>query len=89
MPCGPILSIAEMWHDPQVEHLALAQTISHPETESGTVTLVGQPVTFADDPTNRGVRVAAAPKGAHTDAILRELGYSDDTITELRSSGAC
>jgi crotonobetainyl-CoA:carnitine CoA-transferase CaiB-like acyl-CoA transferase len=85
IPCGPILSVSEMWNDEQVRHLELAQTVDHPDLD--TVTLVGQPLTFADDPDERGVHTASAPRGAHTDSVLHELGYDDDEIAALHARG--
>ena len=84
IPAGPILSIAEMWEDPQMEHLRLAVPVEHPDL--GEIELVGQPFVFADDPTNRGVRTPTPPRGAHTDAWLAELGYDDRTIAALRAA---
>jgi crotonobetainyl-CoA:carnitine CoA-transferase CaiB-like acyl-CoA transferase len=86
IPCGPILTIAEMWEDEQVRHLEMAQTIDHPDAER--ITLVGQPFTFGDDPTNRGVRTPTPRRGQHTRPLLHELGYSDDDIDRLAAEGA-
>ncbi|MEO8695759.1 MAG: CaiB/BaiF CoA-transferase family protein [Acidimicrobiales bacterium] len=85
IPCGPILSVSEMWDDEQVRFLELAQTVDHPDLE--TVTLVGQPFTFGDDPSERGVHTPTASRGAHTDAVLRELGYDDDQVAALHARG--
>ena len=85
VPCGPILSVREMWEDEQVRHLEVAQTVDHPDLE--TITLVGQPLTFGDAPHERGVRAPTAPRGAHTDSVLRELGYDDDEITVFHARG--
>jgi crotonobetainyl-CoA:carnitine CoA-transferase CaiB-like acyl-CoA transferase len=70
-----------MWEDEQVRHLELAQTVDHPDLD--TVSLVGQPLTFGDDPHERGVRTPTARRGEHTDAVLRELGYGDADIAAL------
>jgi crotonobetainyl-CoA:carnitine CoA-transferase CaiB-like acyl-CoA transferase len=83
VPCGPILTVSEMWEDEQVRHLELAQTVDHPDLD--TITLVGQPLTFGDDPGERGVHAPTAARGKHTDAVLRELGYDDDGISALRA----
>lgn len=86
IPCGPILTIADMWADPQVNHLGMAQVVDHPDL--GEVELVGQPLTFGDEPANRGVRTPTASRGQHTEAVLRELGYDDDAIARLREQKA-
>ena len=83
VPCGPILTVSEMWQDEQVRSLELARTIDHPDLD--TVTLVGQPLTFGDDPGERGVRTPTAQRGQHTEAVLRELGYDSDEIARLRA----
>jgi crotonobetainyl-CoA:carnitine CoA-transferase CaiB-like acyl-CoA transferase len=85
VPCGPILNVSEMWDDEQVRHLEVAQTVDHPDLE--TITLVGQPLTFGDAPNERGVRTPTAARGAHTDIVLRELGYDDDSIAALHTRG--
>jgi formyl-CoA transferase len=81
VPCGPILTVSEMWDDEQVRHLGLAQPVDHPELDR--VQLVGQPLTFSDDPGERGVHRPTAARGEHTDAVLRELGYEDHDIAAL------
>ncbi len=86
IPCGPILTVADMWADPQVNHLGIAQVFDHPDL--GLVELVGQPLTFGDDPENRGVRTPTSSRGQHTDAVLRELGYDDAAIARLRDQKA-
>jgi crotonobetainyl-CoA:carnitine CoA-transferase CaiB-like acyl-CoA transferase len=86
VPAGPILRVDEAWAHPQVEALGLAQPVEHPER--GPVRVVGQPLTFADLPGERGVRRRAPLPGEHTDAILEELGYTQDEIAALRAQGA-
>jgi crotonobetainyl-CoA:carnitine CoA-transferase CaiB-like acyl-CoA transferase len=84
VPCGPIYSIDQVFADPQVEHLGIAQPVKRPNGE--TITVVGQPVTLSRTPS----RMAAAPPelGEHTDEILKEFGYSDGEIAALRQANA-
>ena len=80
VPCGPIYSIDQVFADEQVRHLGIAQTVSHPTL--GEIELVGQPVHLSRTPSE--LRTAAPEKGEHTDAILREFGYDDGAIADLR-----
>ncbi|MBW2271351.1 MAG: CoA transferase, partial [Deltaproteobacteria bacterium] len=56
LPCGPVYSMDQVFADPQVEHLQLAQTVEH--AADGQVTLLRHPVTFSQTPTRLQ---AAAP----------------------------
>lgn len=80
VPCGPIYSIDQVFADEQVRHLGIAQTVPHPVL--GDVRLVGQPVHLSRTPS--ALHAAAPEKGEHTDEILRELGYDDPAIEDLR-----
>jgi formyl-CoA transferase len=80
VPCGPIYSIDQMFADPQVEHLGIAQPV---DTQDGrTLRLVGQPVALSRTPS----RLAAPPPelGEHTDEVLAEFGFDADDIAALR-----
>jgi crotonobetainyl-CoA:carnitine CoA-transferase CaiB-like acyl-CoA transferase len=65
------------------ERLRVAQEV---KVEVNGETVVGTPVKFSDTP----ARISAAvPKlGQDTEAVLTELGYTRDDITQLRSCGA-
>jgi crotonobetainyl-CoA:carnitine CoA-transferase CaiB-like acyl-CoA transferase len=85
VPAGPVLDLGQVFRHPQIQHLGMAQPIDHPTR--GQVAVVGQPLTFGDDPENRGVRKAAPALGEHTDAILDELGLDDAQVDALRTQG--
>jgi crotonobetainyl-CoA:carnitine CoA-transferase CaiB-like acyl-CoA transferase len=56
IPCGPIYRMDEVFADPQVQHLALAAPIVHPER--GETHLVGSPLNFEGTP--KKIHTAAA-----------------------------
>jgi crotonobetainyl-CoA:carnitine CoA-transferase CaiB-like acyl-CoA transferase len=82
VPCGNINSIDQVFADPQVRHLGIAQPVA---TAHGATTMVGQPVTLSRTPS----RLAAPPpaRGEHSDEVLREFGYGDDEIAAFRRAG--
>ncbi len=84
VPCGPIYSIDQVFADPQVRALGIAQSVTHPDL--GETTLVGQPVELSRTPAR--IATPTPPHGAHTSDILRELGYDAQEIAGLRASGA-
>ena len=82
VPCGPINTIDQVFADPQVRHLGLAQGVrSH---ERGDVELVGQPIIMSRTPSR--IRTPPPLMGEHTDELLRELGYDDERIAALREA---
>ena len=83
VPCGPIYRMDEVFADEQVQALGIAQPL---ESESvGTHPFVRQPINMTRTPSRF---VTAAPEvGAHTDAILAELGYDTATIAGFHARG--
>jgi crotonobetainyl-CoA:carnitine CoA-transferase CaiB-like acyl-CoA transferase len=82
VPAGPIYRMDEVFADPQVEHLGMAQPLQH--HARGSIEVVGQPLTMSRTP---AAVVSAIPEpGAHTDEVLREIGMDDREIDELKAS---
>jgi crotonobetainyl-CoA:carnitine CoA-transferase CaiB-like acyl-CoA transferase len=87
VPCGPIYSIDQVFADPQVRHLGIAQSVTRKTgKQKRTMRLVGQPVSLSRTPS----RLAAAPPelGEHTDTVLKEFGFSAREIASLHKAGA-
>src|SRR5262249_17872315 len=67
VPCGPIYSIDQVFADPQVEHVGIAQAVK--KKDKSVMKLIGQPMTLSRTPS----RLAAPPPeiGEHTEVILK------------------
>ncbi|MEM6308592.1 MAG: CaiB/BaiF CoA-transferase family protein [Pseudomonadota bacterium] len=80
VPCGPIYTIDEMFDDPQVEHLGIAQPLT---TEPfGDTQAMGQPFNLTRTPSSL---VGSPPtRGQHTEEILQELGISAADCANLK-----
>jgi crotonobetainyl-CoA:carnitine CoA-transferase CaiB-like acyl-CoA transferase len=80
VPCGPIYSIDQMFADPQVEHIGMAQ----PVAGRNDFRLVGQAVSLSRTPS----RIAAPPPeiGQHTEEVLQEFGITVQEIAALRDA---
>ena len=79
---GPVNDMEEALADPQVR--ARAMVVDVP-VGSGALPEIGNPLKM------RGVGFDARPApgfGEHTDSVLRDAGYDDAAIAELRASGA-
>ena len=84
VPSGPIYSIDQMFADVQVKHVGMAQPVKTKGKQA--LTLVGQPVSLSRTPSQL---VAAPPRlGEHTDAVLKEFGFSAKQIAALRQANA-
>lgn len=83
IPCGPVLSWAELESDEELAKAGLIATV-HQGGERGEFKLVGCPILFS----NFAPTIGAAPElGADTEAVLGELGYEAEQVEELRKSG--
>lgn len=80
VPCGRVQDLAEAFADPQVMAQEMAIDVPHPGR--GVVRMLGFPVKLSDTPC--AVRHPTPELGADVDAVLREIGYDDATIRDLR-----
>ncbi len=83
IPCGPILTIDQVFANEQVQHLGLAQEVRHPQL--GPIEVLGTPVTLSRTP--GGVRSPTPEKGEHAEEVLTELGFGAEEILDLRRAG--
>ena len=80
IPCGPILSMEELAHEPALRKTGTIVEVDHPQR--GKYLTVGNPIKMSDSPTD----VTRSPLlGEHTDQVLAELGYGAAEVAELRT----
>ena len=82
VPSGEIYNLSQVFNDPQVKHLGIAQAVQ--SERLGRIELVGQPVTLTRTPSH--IESATPARGEHTDQILGELGYDANEIREFHRS---
>jgi len=84
VPCGPIYNIDQVFADPQVKHLKMAQSVK--KKDKSLLTVVGQPVNLS----RTGSKIATPPPemGQHTDEVLKEFGFKPKEIAALRAAKA-
>ncbi len=83
IPCGPIYTVDQTFADPQVKGLNMSPEVEHPEM--GHIKIVGQAVKLRRTP--QKMRGATPELGAHTEEILKEMGYDTEAINRLRDEG--
>ena len=85
VPAGPVNTVDEVFQDPQVAHLGMAQDVPHPTL--GSVRLTGIPAALSDTPAT--IRRHPPLLGEHTEEVLEDiLGYDAEQIGQLVESRA-
>ena len=85
IPCGPVYELDEVLADPQVQ----ARELLHETPFAGSkrpVPVAATPMRLSRSPGE--IRRPAPTLGEHTDEVLREAGFSDAEIAELRDQDA-
>jgi crotonobetainyl-CoA:carnitine CoA-transferase CaiB-like acyl-CoA transferase len=81
---APVLGIDEVEFDPQLIARQMILESDHPTV--GRLKQIGSMHKLSDSPVK--VRNWVTGFGQHTNEILREIGYTDNHISELRDVGA-
>ena len=83
VPCGPILSMKDIYEDKDLYARGMLVELDHPER--GRYVQVGMPIQLSDSPPD----VKRSPLlGEHTDEVLGWLGYEAGDIKKLHDDGA-
>jgi crotonobetainyl-CoA:carnitine CoA-transferase CaiB-like acyl-CoA transferase len=83
VPAGEINDISQVFANPQVRHLGLAQPVT--SQERGETELVGQPIIMSRTPSHIAAPAAGGPAHRRDPG---EIGYSEAEIAEMKASGA-
>ncbi|MGH2493111.1 MAG: CaiB/BaiF CoA transferase family protein [Ktedonobacteraceae bacterium] len=81
VPCGPVLTLDEVYQHPQVKARAMDMQVQHPI--AGSIHAIGFPVKYSSTP---GQMYRPAPVlGQHTFEMLESLGFSPEQCHQLET----
>lgn len=83
IPCGRIRKVGEVLESENTK--ARQMLVEMEDPARGKLKLLGIPVKLSDTPGD--IRLMPPLLGQHTEEVLKELGYSEEDINELRSRG--
>jgi crotonobetainyl-CoA:carnitine CoA-transferase CaiB-like acyl-CoA transferase len=86
VPCGPVNNIAQVFDDPQVQHLDMTHKVKHKRL--GDLSVVGQPINLSNADQPKTFRYPAPELGEHLEEVLKEFGYNSDEIDKLKINNA-
>jgi len=83
VPCGPVLTLGEVYQHPQVKARAMDIEVQHPI--AGSIHAIGFPVKYSSTP---GQMYRPAPVlGQHTFVMLESLCYSSEQCRQFEADG--
>ena len=83
VPCGPVLGLADVFNDPQVQDQEMVVSVEQPG--HGQVRMLGFPIKFEEHPLQSA---QPAPElGENTVAVLLSMGLGEPEIKRLQQAG--
>ena len=83
VPCGPIYTVDQVFADPQVQHMKVAEPVT--DATLGPTQLIAQAAKLSRTPGT--IRSTLPARGANNDEVLREAGFSTQQIAQFKSDG--
>jgi formyl-CoA transferase len=80
VPAGPVYTLDQVFEDPQVKHLGLAEEVKHPVI--GSLRQLSNPLRM-ENIGDQTVKTHPPLLGEHSAVVLREFNFGDDEIAAL------